>query len=220
MDTTLSSVSSKQIDLVWSTPKAEQLILYMARVSNPAQQNSTKTGLIRYLLDNKHWSPFEMVSMAVEINTSRAISAQILRHRSFHYQEFSQRYAAIDNTGVVIYAARRQDVKNRQNSLDDLSEEIKQEWEARQLDNWRRAFEHYQWALDHEIAKESARMVLPMQTATRMYMVGTLRDWIHYIVVRTDPTAQKEHRDVALAIKDVFIAEFPIVSAALGWRLE
>ena len=206
------------VELVWSTPKAEQLILYMARVSNPKNQNSESTKLIRYLLDQKHWSPFEMSSMAVEINTSRAISAQILRHRSFHYQEFSQRYAAIDNTGVVIYAARRQDIKNRQNSIDDLPDEVKREWEERQLDNWRRAFEHYQWALDHEIAKESARMVLPMQTATRMYMVGTLRDWIFYILIRSDPSTQKEHRDIALAVKDVFVREFPIISDALGWK--
>lgn len=213
------SIQPPKASLVWITPNAEGIIAEIARVSNPNnQKNPNYTGLIKFLIKNAHWSPFEMVSMAVEINTSRAISAQILRHRSFHYQEFSQRYAAIDNTGVVIYAARRQDSKNRQNSLDDLSEEIKQEWEARQLDNWRRAFEHYQWALDHEIAKESARMVLPMQTATRMYMVGTLRDWIFYILIRSDPSTQKEHRDIALAVKDVFVREFPIISDALGWK--
>lgn len=203
---------------IWVTPAAEELLLYIARVSNPANQDSKNTKLIRYLLDNKHWSPFEMVDLCIEVDTSRAISAQMLRHRSFHFQEFSQRYAAVDETGVVFYAARRQDYKNRQNSLDDLPKEIKQEWLDRQLDNWKRAFEHYTWAINHEIAKESARMVLPIQTATRLYMKGTLRDWIFYITARTDPTAQKEHRDIAQECKKILCLNLPITAEALGWK--
>ncbi len=204
------------VNTVWVTPDAEKHLLYMARVSSP-NQHSANHKLIRYLLDNKHFSPFEMISWAVEINTSRAISAQILRHRSFHFQEFSQRYAPLGDTMVIIYPARRQDTKNRQNSIDDMPEAIQIEWEQRQRANWQHAFEQYQWALDQGIAKECARMVLPMQTATRMYMHGTVRDFIFYILVRTDETAQKEHRDIAELIKYQFIKEFPIIAEGLGW---
>lgn len=199
------------------TPNAEDIILYIARVSNPKNQNSGSTGLIRYLLDNKHWSPFEMADLTIEIETSRAISAQMLRHHSFRFQEFSQRYAAVDSTGVVLYAARRQDTKNRQNSFDDLSTEIQEEWQQRQQDNWQRAFDHYTWALNNGIAKECARMVLPIQTATRLYMKGNVRDWIFYITVRTDPTAQKEHRDIAEECKKIICLYLPITAEALGW---
>ncbi len=199
------------------TPDAETTLMYIARVSNPNNQTSGNPRLIRYCIDNKHWSIFEHAYMTLELNTSRAISAQVLRHRSFTFQEFSQRYAAIDETGVCYYVARRNDPKNRQNSFDDLSDEIKTEWEHRQLDNWKRAFEHYKWALDNGIAKECARMVLPLQTATRMYMTGNVRDWIFYIMVRTDPTAQLEHRILADKVKIEFKKNFPIVSAALGW---
>lgn len=206
------------VSLVWITPNAEKHIAYCARVSNPKNQASDKISrLIRYCADNKHWSIFEMASMCVEINTSRAISAQILRHRSFHFQEFSQRYAALDATGVVIYAARRQDVKNRQNSIDDLPHKIKAEWEQRQQDNWQRAFEHYTWALNNGIAKECARMVLPIQASTKMYMQGTIRDFVHYILVRTHESAQLEHRQIAEEIKKIFIEQLPVVSEALGW---
>lgn len=203
---------------IWSTPDAEKLILYMARVSNPKGQNSGNTALLRYLIDHKHWSPYEMAAMAVEITTSRAISAQILRHRSFHFQEFSQRYAQVDAAGVMLYEARRRDVKNRQNTLDDLPEDLKEEWNRRQIDNWHHAMDHYVWAINHDIGLESARMVLPLQTSTRMYMSGTLRDWIHYILVRTDPSTQKEHRDIALEVKDIFGLNFPLIYAALGWE--
>jgi len=190
---------------------------YCARVSSNNQDNKDVTKLLRYCANHKHWSVFEMASLCIEIETSRAISAQILRHRSFHYQEFSQRYAALDQHGIHYYAARRQDTKNRQNSIDDIPDAIQQEWMARQQDNWKRAFEHYTWALNKDIAKECARMVLPLASATRLYMVGTVRDWIHYIVVRTDPSAQKEHRDVAEACKVLFCEAFPIVAHALGW---
>lgn len=207
------------VSLVWLTPNAEKIMGYCARVSNPNNQQNENVGkLLRYCADNKHWSVFETAAMCVEINTSRAISAQILRHRSMHFQEFSMRYAAVDNTGIVYYAARRQDVKDRQNSIDDLPEMTKVEWQSRQEDNWKNAFKHYTWALDNGIAKECARMVLPLQTSTRMYMQGTIRDWIHYIMVRTHPSAQLEHRVIAEEIKQIFISELPVVAKGLGWE--
>jgi len=205
-----------KVNTVWVTPNAEEIVLYCARVSSP-NQDSKSTKLIRYLIDNKHWSPFELASMCVEINTSRAISPQILRHRSFHFQEFSQRYASVEDNGVVIYDARRQDRKNRQNSIDDIPEFIKADWRERQQRAWGYAYLDYKWALDQGIAKECARMILPLSTKTRMYMHGTIRDWIHYILVRTDSTAQKEHREIAAEIKLQFCLHFPITSAALGW---
>jgi thymidylate synthase (FAD) len=206
------------IEQVWSTPKGDPLIAYMARVSAPPEErNRPAARLIRYCIAHGHWSVFEMVSMCVEVHTSRAISAQMIRHRSFSYQEFSQRYSAVDPSGLVLYAARRQDNKNRQNSIDDLPLAVKVEWEDRQRDNWRRAFEHYQWALDNDIARECARMVLPLQTSTRMFMVGSVRSWIHYLAVRTDASAQKEHRDLAIPIQAIFCETFPQVAAALAW---
>ena len=202
--------------LISVTPEAEKIIAYCARVSSP-NQNSTDLKLLAYCIKNSHWSIFEMATLTIEISTSRGISPQILRHRSFSFQEFSQRYSAVDKSGLVVYAARRQDVKNRQNSIDDLPEEIKKEWEERQLENWKRAFEHYSWALNNSIAKESARFVLPLGCSTRMYMQGTVRSWIHYIKVRASEETQKEHRDIALGIKDIFVKEFPVTSKALGW---
>lgn len=197
---------------------SEDLMLYCARVSNPNNQTSGNPKLLSYCAKNAHWSVFEMSDMIVEIETSRMLSPQILRHWSFSFQEFSQRYAAVDKSGIEVYAARRQDKKNRQNSIDDVSDEIKKEWENRQQENWARAFEHYQWALDNEIAKECARSVLPLQTKTTMYMKGSIRDWIHYINLRADVATQKEHRDIAEAIKAVFIKEFPIIAEALEWK--
>ena len=205
------------VKLIHVTPDAEQLLLYMARVSNPDNQNSGNVKLIRYLIEHKHFSPFEMVSAAIEIETSRAISPQILRHRSFSFQEFSQRYASVDSSGLVLYAARRADNKNRQNSIDDLPEHIKQEWIQRQQDNWKRAFEHYTWALDNGIAKECARMVLPLQTSTRMYMHGSLRSWMHYLAVRIAPDVQKEHRDLAVGMLEVLRPAFPETFKALAF---
>lgn len=209
----------KPVKTIWKTPKAEAMIGYIARVSNPANQdNPNVAGLIRYMLNNGHWSPFEQAAWCIEVETSRAISAQIIRHHSMRFQEFSQRYAAVDNTGVIIYAARRQDTKNRQNSIDDIDPAIQKEWKKRQQENWQRAFEHYQWGLDNGIAKECARMVLPLQTSTRIYMTGWLRDWIFYILARTHPTAQKEHRDLANHIRTLFIKEFPVIAEALVWK--
>lgn len=201
---------------------AEDVVAYAARVSNPSNQENFTTAprLIRYLIDQKHWSPFEMVSITLEISTSRGISPQILRHRSFSFQEFSQRYAAVDNSGVVIYAARRQDQKNRQNSIDDLSEAVKREWEERQLQNWKTSFEHYKWALDNNIAKECARFVLPLGCKTKLYMAGTLRSWIHYCDLRASNGTQKEHADIAIDARSIIAERFPDVALALGWTGE
>lgn len=198
----------------------EGLMAYIARVSSPNQTNPKYAGLIKYCMTHGHWSILETCSAVFEVETSRAIAAQMLRHRSFTFQEFSQRYAAVDSSGIELYVARRQDNKNRQNSIDDLPEHIKAEWEARQLANWRTAFEHYTWALDNDIAKECARMVLPMQTKTKLFLNGTIRSWVHYLNARTDSAAQKEHRDVADAIRKVFEEQFPIISEAAGWIKE
>lgn len=205
------------VRLISLTPDAEKTMGYCARVSSPNQDNPEIAKLLRYCAKNGHWSVFQLAHMVVEINTSRGISPQILRHSSFSFQEFSQRYAAVDDSGVVIYAARRQDTKNRQNSIDDLPEPIKKEWEDRQLKNWRSAFEHYQWALDNEIAKECARFVLPLGCSTKMYMSGSIRSWVHYLQARTYEGAQKEHRDIAYGIRDLFVEHLPIVAAALEW---
>ena len=199
------------------TPDVEKSIAYCARVSSPNPDNPNIAGLIGYCARNSHWSIFEMGNMVVEINTSRGISPQILRHRSFSFQEFSQRYAAVDNSGLVLYAARRQDKKNRQNSIDDLPEAIKQEWLQRQQDNWKRSFEHYKWAIDNDIAKEQARFVLPLGCSTKMFMNGTIRSWIHYINLRSANGTQKEHMDIAIAVKEIFKKELPVISEAMGW---
>jgi len=205
------------VKLVSVSPDAEKLIAHCARVSSPNQDNQEIAGLLRYCIKHGHWSIFEMANMVVEVKTSRGISPQILRHRSFSFQEFSQRYAAVDNSGVVIYAARRQNTKNRQDSIDDLPEAIRAEWEARQLANWKSAFEHYQWALDNEIAKECARFVLPLGCSTKLYMQGTVRSWIHYLQLRCGNGTQKEHMDIADQIKKVFVEQFPVAAQALEW---
>lgn len=197
---------------------AEEFIAYAARVSNPANQHNTATTdkLLGYLIRNKHWSPFEMVSMAVEITTSRGIAPQILRHRSFSFQEFSLRYAeAVD---FEVYEARRQDTKNRQNSIDDMSDEDKA-WfaETQALINGA-CFDKYKQAINRGIAKEQARFLLPLSTQTKLYMSGTARSWIHYIDVRDQTGVQKEHRDIAIECKKIFIANFPHTSKALEWK--
>lgn len=213
------SASSNLVEMVSCTPGAEAVVTYCARVSNPNNQlnfeNSSK--LISYLIKNQHWSPFEMASMTLQVKTSRGISPQILRHRSFTFQEFSQRYAAVDSSGVVLYAARRQDAKNRQNSIDDLTDSVKQEWLERQQANWKASFEHYTWALDNGIAKECARFVLPLGCSTTLYMSGTIRSWIHYIELRASNGTQKEHMDIALECKEIFKKEMPQIAAAMGW---
>lgn len=203
------------IRLVTITPNAEELIAYCARVSSPNQENPEIEKLLRYCVTHKHWSIFEQASATFEITTSRAISAQILRHRSFKFQEFSQRYAEAQE--FVEYEARRQDTKNRQNSIDDIDEETQRSWLYRQQRNWDRAIAEYRWALNAGIAKECARMVLPMQTMTRLYMTGDIRSWLHYLDVRCSEDTQLEHREIALQIKDTLKEELPTIAQALDW---
>jgi thymidylate synthase (FAD) len=204
------------VKLVWVTPEAEKMIGKIARVSNPANQdNPNVAGLLKYCIRQKHWSIFEQACLSVEIETTRAISAQIIRHRSFNYQEFSLRYA--EAIGFETVEARSQDLKNRQNSNDDMSEENKEWFEAAQRDIQELSSRLYREALDFGVAKEQARYLLPLSTKTRLYMTGNLRSFITYLQVRTDPSTQKEHRDIAEAIKVIFMEQFPIISEALDW---
>ena len=207
-------------ELVWSTPKAQDLVVYMARVSNPTNQDSDQGSekLISYLIKHRHWSPFEMVSMCLEISTTRSVSAQILRHRSFSFQEFSQRYADVTTVGSpVIPHLRKQDLKNRQNSTDDLKTEQTQLYYRRIHQLFEESQDLYREMVSSGVAKESARDVLPMASPTKMYMAGTLRSWIHYIDLRTANGTQKEHQLIALNAKDIFKQEFPIIAKALNW---
>ena len=177
--------------------------------------NETAPKLLAYCIKNNHWSVFEHVNFTVEIKTSRAIAAQILRHRSAVFQEFSQRYAeAMDNE---FYPARRQDVKNRQNSIDDMDEEHKNWFNQAQIDNWDRSMSLYKEALNRGIAKEQARFLLPLSTQTTVYMTNNLRNWMHYIDLRTTPGTQLEHREIAEGVKKVFIEQFPTIATAKGW---
>lgn len=204
----MGGIMTTNVKLVWATPDAEKHILYMARVSS-GNQDSSDTRLLSYLIRNKHWSPFEMVNMCVEINTSRAISAQILRHRSFSFQEFSQRYAETNST--VSYEARRQDTKSRQNSIDDLPQETLDWFLSAQGNMEAKALNLYTEALKRGIAKECARMLLPMASSTKLYMNGNVRSWLHYLDLRTDVSTQLEHREIALEIKEIFIQQFPFI---------
>jgi thymidylate synthase (FAD) len=193
----------------------ESLIAYCARVSSPNQDNPDYEALFKYLIDHNHWSPFEMVDMTVEITTSRAISPQILRHRSFVFQEFSQRFAEVQ--AVEKYKPRRQDVKNRQNSLDDLDDTNIAWFDEAQESIAKVGMGKYEEALERGIAKECARVLLPLGSQTRLYMKGPVRSWIHYLQVRTDASTQKEHRDIAEEIKKIFMEQFPVATKALGW---
>ena len=205
------------VNLLWVTPNAEKMITKMARVSAPKNQENMDTAprLLRYLNKHGHWSPYEMANMCVEINTTRAISAQIIRHRSFSFQEFSQRYADVSELGsAVIPHLRRQDLKNRQNSIDDFDpEEIGGFY--RRISQLFEDSEHlYREMVSQGIAKECARNILPMGTQTRIYMNGTLRSWIHYLQLRCDPSTQIEHRQIAEEIKRIFWQQFPIIAEA------
>jgi thymidylate synthase (FAD) len=213
----LEASSDQELPFIQNVQSLEGLIAYIARVSSSDQKNPNYAGLIKYCMTHGHWSILEMGNASFEIETSRMIAPQILRHRSFNFQEFSQRYQSVDEAGIETYVARRQDKKNRQNSIDDLDESVKQEWQDRQLQNWKSSFEHYQWALNNGIAKECARAVLPLQTTTRLFMNGTLRSWVHYINLRADVATQKEHREIAEAIKIEFIKHFPVIAEAAGW---
>lgn len=204
------------VSLIWSTPDAEALITRMARVSNPANADNIETAprLLRYLIRHRHWSPFEMASMCVRIETERDIAAQILRHRSFSFQEYSTRYA--EAQPYTLPALRRQDTVNRQNSFDDLDPDTVADFQ----DSIRTALDQvevtYRKMLAAGVAKETARRILPLCTRTTMYMSGTLRSWVTYIALREKVDTQLEHREIALAAKELFRAEFPNISDALG----
>ncbi len=203
--------------LVHATPEAEELIVYMARVSNPQNQNNKNTSakLLRYLIKHHHWSPFEMASMCVELNTTRAIAAQILRHRSFSFQEFSQRYSNVGDLPVASPPQlRTADPTNKQASHDNLDPELAQRLEGYISRSFNDSFELYQELIANDVAKECARSVLPLATPTRLYMHGTLRSWIHYLQIRTGVETQLEHREIALDIDSIFAEQFPIISEA------
>ena len=201
-------------NLVWITPDAEKLIGKIARVSNPNNEdNPNVEGLLKYLIKHKHWSPFEMASMCVEIETTRAISPQILRHRSFSFQEFSQRYAPA--MAVELPRLRRQDTKNRQNSIDDIAEETAEYYEKRIEDHFRESEALYESLLHSGVAKECARAVLPINTGTRMYMSGPIRSWLHYCDLRAWHGTQWEHTQIALNCMDILKDVVPTVARAM-----
>ena len=203
--------------LVWITPDAEALVGKIARVSNPNNEDNPEVEkLIRYLIRHKHWSPFEMVSMCVEIHTTRAIAAQVLRHRSFSFQEFSQRYAIpTDTFATVLPDLRRQDTKNRQNSIDDVEAQTKEYYDQRIDDHFREAVNLYESLLHSGIAKECARSVLPLNTVTRLYMSGTIRSWLHYVDLRADNGTQREHQRIARAVGDILDDQVPTIARAM-----
>ena len=202
------------VSLVWATPDAEKLVVKTARVSNKANQDNWETGpmLLKYLIKHNHWSPFEMVSMCIEINTQRDIAAQITRHRSFSFQEFSTRYAKTDEASVPWF--RRQDEKNRQNSINDIHPFTQQELQYKAQRLIRQSYDLYEYMLQRGVAKETARRILPLCTPTSMYMTGTLRSWIHYISIRASQETQHEHRLIAQKCLTIFKREFPIIAEA------
>lgn len=212
------------VSLVWHTPNGEQLIAYMARVSNPSNQDNEATAgkLIQYLTSNKHWSPLDMVDMCVEINVTRDIARQILRHKSFFFQEFSQRYAdPTKDLSFDVSEMRFQDLKNRQSSVIPEptlgNEMLKDEWIKRQQAIVNLAVDTYNWATDNFVAKELARKILPEGlTMSRLYMKGTIRSWIHYIQVRTDMSTQKEHREIAEECKRILLLHYPSLKESVG----
>ena len=208
-----------KVCLISVTPDAEKTMGYIARVSNPNNQENPKVdGLLKYCIKHGHWSVFEQAMMTLEINTTRAISPQILRHRSFTYQEFSQRYADAGMLGdIAIPELRSQDHKNRQNSIDDVDVKTKIRFEAKIEEHFYQAQHLYQELLEAGIAKECARAVLPLNTPTRLYMTGSVRSWIHYITLRSANGTQKEHMEIANLCKQHFICQFPIVAKALDW---
>ena len=202
--------------LISITPDAEKTIMYCARVSNPKNQDSENTKLLDYCIKHGHWSIFEMAHMTVEITTSRAIAAQILRHRSFSFQEFSQRYAEAQE--FEIYQARSQDPKNRQNSLDDMSDYDKDWFKAAQEYIQEESIKLYKEALAKGIAKEQARFLLPLSTQTKLYMTGSIRSWMHYLDVRTGNGTQLEHMEIANEIKKIFIEQLPVIAKAKEYQ--
>ena len=208
------------VKLISVTPDAEKMMAYVARVSNPNnQENPNYAKLLSYCIKHNHWSVFEQAFMTLEIETTRGLAAQVLRHRSFTYQEFSQRYAdsSLLADQIPMFDLRRQDTKNRQNSIDDIDDFVKQEYEIKIRRHFDEAMVLYQSMLDMGIAKECARFVLPLATPTRMYMSGSVRSWIHYITLRSANGTQKEHMDIAEACKKIFVEQFPTCAEALEW---
>ena len=211
----------QQVKLISVTPKAEETMGYVARVSNPNNQsNPNVAGLLGYCIKHQHWSVFEQAHMTVEIETTRGLAAQILRHRSFTYQEFSQRYAdsSLLADEIPLPELRRQDTKNRQNSIDDVNPRLVSRYNRRMKRHFREGMQLYQQMLDDGVAKECARFVLPLATPTRLYMTGTIRSWIHYIDLRSAHGTQKEHMDIAEMVRTIFKEQFPIISEALEWN--
>jgi thymidylate synthase (FAD) len=210
---------SQKVKLIQATPNPEQNMAYIARVSNPKNQdNESFEGLLKYCIHHQHWSVFEQAYMTLQIETSRAIAAQVLRHRSFTFQEFSQRYADSTELGKIpLPELRRQDVKNRQNSIDDLPNEIAENFRKRIKLQFDHAVDLYEDMLEAGVAKECARFVLPLATPTRIYMTGSCRSWIHYINLRSSNGTQKEHMEIAEDCKKIFAEQYPTVAKALGW---
>lgn len=211
------NTNTHSVSLVSVTPNAEQLIAYCARVSNPANQdNPDSEKLIRYLIKHRHWSPFEMAHVVMEINTTRSIAAQILRHRSFSFQEFSQRYADVSLMEFASYPAlRRQDTKNRQNSINDLDDELVAQFQTRAQVLFDKSRQLYEEMLGRGVAKECAREILPLATPTRLYMAGSVRSWLHYIDLRSANGTQAEHQCIALQAKQILSEALPSVSKAM-----
>ena len=210
-----------QIKLVSVTPDAEKTMGYVARVSNPNNQENPKVaGLLSYCIKHGHWSVFEQAHMTIEINTTRGLAAQILRHRSFTYQEFSQRYQDVSHIreDIPLPELRSQDLKNRQNSIDDVDPAVVESFNKKMRAHFDAGIDLYKSMLHAGIAKECARFVLPLATPTRIYMTGSVRSWVHYIDLRSSHGTQKEHMDIAEMVRSIFAEQFPIVSEALGWK--
>ena len=212
---------SEEVKFISVTPDAEKTMAYVARVSNPKNQDNDKfAGLLGYCIKHGHWSVFEQAHMTVEINTTRGLAAQILRHRSFTYQEFSQRYADSSLLGdtIPLPELRRQDLKNRQNSTDDLDALVVQDFNSKMQRHFVDGMKLYKEMLDAGVAKECARFVLPLATPTRLYMTGSCRSWIHYIELRSAHGTQKEHMNLVENVRSIFTEQFPTVAEALNWQ--
>jgi len=203
------------VRLIHITPNSERLIAYCARVSSPNQDNSEYEKLINYCIKHKHWSIFEMANLCIEIKTSRAIAQQILRHKSFSFQEFSQRFS--DNLDFEFYEARKQDTKNRQGGTKSVNDETDKWFLEAQERVVHQSINLYHQAIEKGIARECARFLLPLSTITKIYMNGSVRSWVHYILLRTEENTQKEHRNIANDCKRIFVEQLPTISKALGW---
>ena len=214
-------MNENNVKLISVTPDAEKHMAYCARVSNPNNQENEKfSGLLKYCVKHQHWSIFEQAYMTLELNTTRGIAAQVLRHRSFTYQEISQRYAdsSLLAEEIPLPELRRQDTKNRQNSIDDVDPFTRQKFEMLMQQHFVQGMDLYQRMLDEGIAKECARFVLPLACPTKIYMTGSVRSWIHYIDLRSANGTQKEHMDLALGAKEIFCEQFPAVAEAMEWN--